>query len=204
MKHWGILAAVTAVLLVTGCSSSQHPTYADTASSSAGNPQMVAGGVLRVHGGDTWTGELSVQQMSGFDAPVALPHCGRASAGAHRNYFNLNWRPLGHRGKTPAVRLSITTPEGLPVTAATINGTCARISDHHVNRLATGEQYLLWLVAPATAHLHQLQISLDGATTVLPLVRACGPQAQTSTLTCTVDPVTFTPGAPFSRRLAVS
>ena len=73
-----------------------------------------------------------------------------------------------------------------------------------MNRLATGEQYVLWLVAPATGDLHQLQVSIDGATTVLPLVRACGPQGQNSTLSCTVNPVTFTPGAPFSRRLAVS
>ncbi|HUZ36864.1 MAG TPA: hypothetical protein VMV17_11090 [Streptosporangiaceae bacterium] len=157
-------------------------------------PQPVAGTIIRIYKGHD-VGELRLMQMTGPDAATnlgnSLPACflqyppGLARPPADRVVnFDLNWADtnLGQRGTAPAIRVTITGPDGEPMVAAVPQATagngiaCRTVRSFPLGQQTTGWQlvYGLTLRVPQLAALNHLLVTADGHTITVPLTPACG------------------------------
>jgi hypothetical protein len=129
-----------------------------------------------------------------------LRRCVVDAVGEQPAYFDLNWTSVHNHTALPAVFLTLRTPAGDPLTAEFPDGTCKPVQHLDLGPLPAGsrEQFVLQLFAPKAGSLRALNVTLAGRHARLPLVPTCGDGEQPASMDCTVDPVTYGPGSPYS------
>lgn len=198
-----ILAATLVALPALGACTSAGVTgsapYTDTS-------RLVAAGVARVQWASTSQfADLNITQWSGLDAMApSETRCRAWSTDRHTVFFDLNWRAVRNRTPVASVTLTISTPDGRPVMIALPDRPCLPMSRYRIGELPPddGEQYVLQLFAPYASTNHaigRLLVVVNGRREVLPLVPACSSdRGQSPSRTCTVEPISFDEGAPYS------
>jgi hypothetical protein len=140
--------------------------------------------------------------MTGMDAVFPGPpaRCVTASLGRHLAYYDLNWRSVKNDTALPAVSLSLATPAGVPLVAQLPDGTCRTMKNYRVEALPAnnGEQYVLQLFSARSRQLTSLTAQVDGTPSRVPLVPTCGNRLQPDSMSCTVDPIGYDSGAPYT------
>jgi hypothetical protein len=189
---------VVLMALATACSS-------DGAVDSSGHVnELLSAGVLRVHW--THTGEaadLNLRRLEEMDAvPIPEPQCARDVGGEHPVYIDLNWRAVKDDVVVPEARISIASADETFVTVVEPDGQCRLVQDYDLEKLPAKMQRVMQLVTSGGAGgPAQLTVVVNRHRLVLPLIPACGPSGQSSSLSCTIDPVGYVSGAPFSSDL---
>jgi hypothetical protein len=187
--------------LIMGCASegSTPPLEQDQA-------ELVSAGVVRIH----WThtgaaADLNIRRMTGLEAvPIPEPKCSLDIGGSHPLYFDANWRAVKEGTRVPKTTISIAASPDRPVSVVEPDGQCRRVTDYDLEEVPAGVQRVLQLVAsggPSGSSPLQLTLKVDDRSVVVPLVPVCGSTGQPPSLTCTVDPVGYVSGAPFSADL---
>jgi hypothetical protein len=165
---------------LTGCSAppghAPPPAYQDDATA-------VAGTILRVSDGRE-LGELRITEMTGPDAgDPPYPPCLVGHTAAQRVInFDLNWAGInfGSTGTAPAVRLTVTSPGGTPMTAEIPQDSppnkCARVRSLFLSSQPKGRQlvYGTTLRVPVHARLRELTVTMNGHLIVVWLSPVCG------------------------------
>ena len=194
---------VAALPMLTDCNASAPaPDPVNTDSS-----QLVAAGVARVQwDSGAHLADLNITQWTGLDAMIpSETRCRGWSTSGHPLFFDLNWRAVRNKTPVAGVTLSMSTTDGRPLMIAPPQTGCVPMSNYRIDPLPPldGEQFVLQLFtssAEATDGMLELVITFNGHREVLPLYPACTPdKGQGPSRTCTIDPVSFDEGAPYSQ-----
>lgn len=155
------MSAVTAEILLTGCSDS---------SAIGVQSHQVAGAAVRVSvGGSTY--DLDIEEMAPqSDGGANPPSCVTRVSGTQ---YDLNWSPVRSGNSTSrAARVSIRTADGTPLTVNTTQGSCTALRDYPFALISTGYQLVL-AASVRGAHQDRLTVSVDGVSRVVTLRPTC-------------------------------
>jgi hypothetical protein len=190
-------ASIVVAMWAMGCGSNGSA----TSSVPVSHVELVSAGVLRVH----WThsgaaADLNIRRLTEMDGvPIPEPPCARDAGGSHPVFFDVNWRAVRQDHSVPKATLSVSTAPGQDITVVEPDGRCRLLTDYDLEEVPARTQRVLQLIASGEeSSLHQLKVVVDGRQVVFPLVPVCGPSGQPPAQSCTLDPVSYVSGAPFS------
>ena len=192
-----VATCALAVVALSGCqgaSSEGVRPYQDHA-------ELVSAGVLRLNWAQGSQAYLTVRRMTAIDVLTPpLPNCVVAAAGPKPLYFDLNWTSVTNHTALPAVALTLRTADRRVLTAEFPDGRCKTVDGLSLGPLPSGdrEQFVLQLYAPIVRPLRWIDVTIANRHVRLPLVHTCGDRPQPHSQNCTVDPVSYDPGSPYS------
>jgi hypothetical protein len=197
-----VSVAAALATLAMGCSSEGS----SSSSVRLGDTELVSAGALRVH----WThtgaaAALTVRRMTGLDAvPMSEPQCARDLAGRRPVYLDVNWRAVERGAVVPSAAISMSA-HGSALTVVEPDGRCRPVENYRLEVLPGRAQRVLQLVGAEDPDLvlREIVVIVDGKRAALPLIPVCGTSGQPKSLSCTIDPVSYVGGAPFSADLQV-